>query len=63
MGVGLIIIGAGWVGGMEGSGLALVHLHIVQKQIVFVPLYFSIDHYLTFVSVPLPNIVCEVGGV
>ena len=59
MGVGLIIVavkrGAGWVGVMEGNGLCPIHLHLVQKQIVFVPLYFSIDHYLFFVSVPLPN--------
>lgn len=52
---GLIIIGAGWVGVMEGGGLHPIHLHLGQKQIVFVPLYFSIDHYLPFVSVPLPN--------
>lgn len=55
MGVGLIIIGAAWVGVMEGSGLRPIHLNLMQKQIVFVPLYFSIDHYLSFVSVPLPN--------
>lgn len=55
MDVGLIIIVAGWVGVMEGSGLYHIHLHLVQKQIVFVPLYFSIDHYLSFVSMPLPN--------
>lgn len=55
MGVGLIIIGAGWVGVMEGSGLYPIHLNLKQKQILFVPLYFSIDHYLSFVSVPLPN--------
>lgn len=55
MGVELIIIVAGRVGVMEGSGLFHIHLHLVQKQIVFVPLYFSIDHYLSFVSVPLPN--------
>lgn len=60
---GLIIIGAGWVGVMEGSGLHPIHLHLAQKQIVFVPLYFSIDHYLPFVSVPLPNSPpgCESG--
>lgn len=40
---------------MEGNGLCPIHLHLVQKQIVFVPLYFSIDYYLFFVSVPLPN--------
>ncbi len=63
MGVGLIIIavkrgsshGTGWVGVMEGNGLCPVHLHLLQKQIVFVRLYFSIDYYLFFVSVPLPN--------
>lgn len=63
MGVGLIIIavkqGAAtvqcWVGVMEGNGLRSIHLHLVQKQIVFVPLYFSIDRYLCFVSVPLLN--------
>lgn len=40
---------------MEGNGLCTIHLHLVQKQIVFVPLYFFIDRYLRFVSVPLPN--------
>lgn len=69
MGVGLIIIvvsggaaavQAGWVA-MEGNGLRPIRLHLVQKQIVFVPLYFSTDHYLFFVSVPLPNgpVGCE----
>ena len=47
--------GAGWVGAMEGNGLCTIYLHLAQKQIVFVPLYFSIDDYLFFVSVSLPN--------
>lgn len=55
MGVGLIIIDASWLGVMEGNRLYFIHLHLVQKQIVFVPLCFSIDHYLFFVSLPLPN--------
>lgn len=38
---------------MEGNGLRSIHLHLVHKQIVFVPLYFSLDHYLVWV--PLLN--------
>lgn len=44
-----------WLGVMRGNALWSIHLHLVQKQIVFVPLYFSIHCYLFFVSMPLPN--------
>lgn len=46
-----------WLGVMRGNALWSIHLHLVQKQIVFVPLYFSIHCYLFFVSMPLPNTV------
>lgn len=38
---------------MEAKGLCLIHLNLVQEQIVFVPLYFSIDRYLFFFSMSL----------
>lgn len=37
---------------MEGNGLHPIYLHLVQKQIVFVPLYFAIDRYLFFCLCP-----------
>lgn len=57
-----IVIGAGWVGVMEGGPPQPLHLHLALKQIVFVPLYFAIDRYLPFVCVPLPNSPSGCGG-